>query len=144
MHLLQQQMTTYNIHQLTGETPVGIQSPLPSAPPPPSPTHEYHHTPAAAAAPPPFAPYQHSPHGDNKHTNDTGGDATAEGTHNDNKQQQQQQQQPNDNSPHNNNNNEGVPAEDDGIICRICHEGPNEGVLISPCVCRGSMKYVSG
>merc|ERR1740129_970613 len=31
---------------------------------------------------------------------------------------------------------------DSGKICRICHGGPEDGRLISPCLCKGSMKYV--
>ncbi len=27
-------------------------------------------------------------------------------------------------------------------MCRICHGGEDEGKLISPCKCKGSMKYV--
>merc|ERR1719161_2142370 len=29
-----------------------------------------------------------------------------------------------------------------GRICRICHGGPEDGRLISPCLCKGSMKYI--
>lgn len=31
---------------------------------------------------------------------------------------------------------------DDGKICRICHGGAEDGRLISPCLCKGSMMYV--
>lgn len=31
---------------------------------------------------------------------------------------------------------------DDGKICRICHGGAEDGRLISPCLCKGSMMFV--
>eukprot|EP00455_Lapot_gusevi_P024616 TRINITY_DN2566_c0_g1_i2.p1 TRINITY_DN2566_c0_g1~~TRINITY_DN2566_c0_g1_i2.p1 ORF type:complete len:220 (+),score=3.68 TRINITY_DN2566_c0_g1_i2:256-915(+) len=38
--------------------------------------------------------------------------------------------------------NPGPPSEEEGPQCRICHGDASEGRLISPCVCKGSMKYV--
>jgi len=36
----------------------------------------------------------------------------------------------------------GRVKEEDDRMCRICHAGEDEGKLISPCKCKGSIKYV--